>query len=67
MTGDETLNLLIAFVEHNSTSSSSWKDPDGGSHICDMGYVQEFLQEFKEYVISVGGMDEFVRLWKESK
>ena len=68
MTGDDTLNLLIAFIDSSTINSTQWRDPDGDKHDCSDTYaVKEFLYGLKQYVISVGGMDEFVRLWKETK
>ena len=68
MTPDDTLNLLIAFVNQNTRNSTRWEDPDGGMHDnSDMSAVSEFLYDLKQYVNSVGGMGEFSRLWRWSK
>ena len=68
LTGDDTLNLLIAFADDSVMNSTQWKDPDGGVHDCyDMSAVHEFLYDLKQYVINVGGMDEFAKIWKENR
>lgn len=68
MTPDDTLNLLIAFVNQNTRNSTQWEDPDGGKHDnSDMSSVSEFLYDLKQYVVNVGGMAEFARLWRWSK
>ena len=49
-------------------NSTQWRDPDGIRHTCfDMGAVHEFFYDLKQYVISVGGMEEFARLWRETR
>jgi hypothetical protein len=68
MTPDDTLNLLIAFADASTINSTQWRDPDGIRHTCfDMGAVHEFFYDLKQYVISVGGMEEFARLWRETR
>lgn len=40
---------------------STWYDTNGKAHTADLGYVCEFLLDFRDHLNKIGGFSEFTR------
>lgn len=61
MNPDEVVNFIVDFAADCPGGESYWLDFEGELHSADMGYVLEYLKDLRQYIISVGGFEEFAK------